>query len=311
MEQNSSKPAAPPVSEEYERFFRRQQVRLSSMFKGVHFSRTLWLRDAEQQAVKPLKIYSVHDMDSNVKHCALFVPMLGAQREAEAIAATARDLMDDVAKGVVVVRADARRKLAQPATNTSLIFPNKVTLFTDVLRQDPESVHAAFQAHGLVVAVYDEEHWDDLMRSRRPDRFICHDSRDEEAFVRPLVHALAPHMLKVWYDEHSLSVGDSLIDKIEEGLQTRRFGVMVVSPNLIANHRWPKREFRSLVTRDIEDGHGLILPVWLNVGRRQVRDYSLDLADRHAVRASGAADADQVARTLAAKVKENPENPPT
>lgn len=304
-------PLLPSVSAEYEAFFRRHALRLSSLFHGLHFNRVVWLRDGLQEPVKPLKVYAVHDMDANVKHGALLVPALGLQREVAAIAACAREQVDDLGKGVVVVGGNVNSKLGQTSTNTDLVFPNRVTILTDVLHQPIGEVRAAFQAHGLSVHVYDEQHWEDLVKAREPDLFICHDSRDKDDFVRPLVHALAPHMLKVWYDEHSLRIGDSLIDKIEEGLQTCRFGVMVVSPNLIANHRWPKREFRSLMTRDIEDGHGIILPVWFNVDRKAVRAYSLDLADRVAEKATGPADAERVARAIAEKVREKPKGAAT
>lgn len=295
-----------PLSAAHEQFFRRQAQRLSQMFKGPQFNRLYWLGETEEALVKPLKVYSIHDIASNVKHGVLIVPDLGLNQEVMALAASARDAVDAVAKNVFFMAGGRRDRLGMMGDSSTLMFPNRVTLFTDVLHENVAVVKAAFKAHGLSVVVYDEQHWEELMKDRKPDLFICHDSRDKDDFVRPLVHALAPHMLKVWYDEHSLRIGDSLIDRIEEGLQTCRFGVMVVSPNLIANHRWPKREFRSLMTRDIEDGHGIILPIWLNVDRRQVRDYSLDLAERVAEKAVGPADAERVARAIAAKVKEKP-----
>ena len=41
------------------------------------------------------------------------------------------------------------------------------------------------------------------------DVFIAHASEDKEKFVRPLAEELSNH-IRVWYDEFTLTVGDSL-----------------------------------------------------------------------------------------------------
>jgi len=42
------------------------------------------------------------------------------------------------------------------------------------------------------------------------DVFISHASEDKEAFVRPLAECLQRRQIKVWFDEFTLSIGDSL-----------------------------------------------------------------------------------------------------
>src|SRR4051812_25388888 len=42
------------------------------------------------------------------------------------------------------------------------------------------------------------------------DAFICHASEDKDAFVRPLAEALQQNHLEIWYDEFTLSIGDSI-----------------------------------------------------------------------------------------------------
>jgi len=42
------------------------------------------------------------------------------------------------------------------------------------------------------------------------DAFISHATEDKDRFVRPLAHALTTLGAKVWYDEFSLKLGDSL-----------------------------------------------------------------------------------------------------
>lgn len=120
--------------------------------------------------------------------------------------------------------------------------------------------------------------FDDL---KQPDIFICHDSKDKEKFVRPLADKFLKEDVNVWYDEFSLEIGDSLIEGIEKGLQECRYGVIVLSKNLITNHAWPKKEFRSLITKELRSGRKIILPIWrIGITKKDVEKYSLDLADR-------------------------------
>lgn len=50
------------------------------------------------------------------------------------------------------------------------------------------------------------------------DVFISHASEDKDTIVRSLVAALVGQGLKVWYDEFTLRIGDSLRRKIDKGL---------------------------------------------------------------------------------------------
>jgi len=50
------------------------------------------------------------------------------------------------------------------------------------------------------------------------DVFICHASEDKEPFVRELAEALRAKGLKVWYDDFTLTIGDSLRRSIDHGL---------------------------------------------------------------------------------------------
>jgi hypothetical protein len=47
--------------------------------------------------------------------------------------------------------------------------------------------------------------------------FISHASEDKDAVVRPFAEALEARGLKVWYDEFTLRVGDSLRQSIDRG----------------------------------------------------------------------------------------------
>ena len=110
------------------------------------------------------------------------------------------------------------------------------------------------------------------------DVFVSHASEDKDEFARPLAEALRAAGLKVWFDEHSLTVGDSLRQSIDRGLANSRFGVVIISPHFLEKH-WPQKELDGLAAREV-DGQKVILPVWHNVDRQTVTRYSPTLADR-------------------------------
>lgn len=116
------------------------------------------------------------------------------------------------------------------------------------------------------------------------DVFVCHASEDKEDFVRPLVSALAESGLRVWYDERTLRIGDSLRVAIDEGLARSRFGIVVLSSSFFEK-RWPQQELDGLVSKEVV-GVKVILPIWHNISAEEVRRNSPLLAGRIAAKSS-------------------------
>ena len=110
------------------------------------------------------------------------------------------------------------------------------------------------------------------------DVFISHASEDKDEVVRPLAHALKEGGLSVWYDEFELRIGDSLRRKIDRGLASSRFGIVILSRSFFGRG-WPEYELDGLVTRTIS-GEQILLPIWHDVSKREVMGYSPSLADR-------------------------------
>jgi len=113
---------------------------------------------------------------------------------------------------------------------------------------------------------------------REFDVFISHASEDKEEVVRPLAHALKNGGLRVWYDEFELKIGDSLRRKIDSGLARSRFGIVVFSKVFLAKG-WTNYELDGLVTKAV-DGEQVLLPIWHNVTKKEIIDYSPSLADK-------------------------------
>lgn len=110
------------------------------------------------------------------------------------------------------------------------------------------------------------------------DVFISHASEDKNDFVRPLALALIAKGLDVWYDEFTLRIGDSLRQKIDRGVATSRVGLVILSPSFIAKG-WTNYELDGIVTRTVS-GEQILLPIWHNITKQQVIDFSPSLADK-------------------------------
>jgi hypothetical protein len=132
------------------------------------------------------------------------------------------------------------------------------------------------------------------VRGKKWDVFISHASEDKAGFASALASALRAKGLSVWYDDYALTVGDSLRQKIDEGLARSRFGIVILSPAFFSKH-WPQQELNGLAAREV-GGVKVILPVWHDLDHDQVADYSPMLADRMAV--SSASGLDKVVSEL-------------
>ena len=115
------------------------------------------------------------------------------------------------------------------------------------------------------------------------DVFVSHAWEDKEGFVDEFVSELRKQGLRVWYDTDKLKWGDSMREKIDKGLSKSRYGVVVLSPNYIAEHKyWTKAELNGLFQVETINGK-TILPIWHHLTKKQVTEYSPIIADRKAM----------------------------
>lgn len=91
--------------------------------------------------------------------------------------------------------------------------------------------------------------------------------------------------IRVWYDEFSLKVGDSLTKSIDQGLINSKFGVIVLSKAFMKK-QWTNYEFKSLVSREMHHGEKVILPIWHEISKNDVMAFSPHLADKVALNSS-------------------------
>lgn len=115
------------------------------------------------------------------------------------------------------------------------------------------------------------------------DVFVSHAWEDKEDFVDEFVDELEKLNIKVWYDKKRIIFGDSMREKIDEGLRKSRFGIVVLSPNYIADGKyWTKSELNGLFQKESIGGKVLI-PIWHKLTKKDVINYSPILADRLAM----------------------------
>lgn len=141
------------------------------------------------------------------------------------------------------------------------------------------------------------------------DVFICHASEDKKTVVEPLANELVKRGLKVWYDRYVLRIGDSLLQKIDEGLSKSKYGIVILSPHFFQKE-WTKKELDGLIQKEI-GGKKVILPVWHNVKRNDIMKYSPTLAGRLAGTTQQGIDslADELILAMSDGIPEG--NPPT
>lgn len=111
------------------------------------------------------------------------------------------------------------------------------------------------------------------------DCFLCYAILDEKDVVTPLVDLLRAQQLSVWAG-FDLTIGSPLGRKIDQGLRTSRFGVVVLSPAFFAGDGWRRLELDALMSMDAGTADPVILPVWHNVTRADAAAHSPILAGK-------------------------------
>jgi hypothetical protein len=89
--------------------------------------------------------------------------------------------------------------------------------------------------------------------------FLSHSSRDT-TFARKLADDLRAAGLTVWVDEAEIQIGDSLIAKLESGIEDMEYLAVVVSPDSVSSE-WVKREVGMALTEEIGNRRVKVLPL--------------------------------------------------
>lgn len=95
----------------------------------------------------------------------------------------------------------------------------------------------------------------------RPKIFLSHNSKDK-SFVRKLAQDLDTQGINYWLDEAELSVGDSLIERIQDGIDKVNYIAIVLSQNSIQS-QWVQKEMSVALALEISGKPVRVLPLIL------------------------------------------------
>lgn len=115
--------------------------------------------------------------------------------------------------------------------------------------------------------------------------FISHASEDKESIASALAYALRRYNIDVWYDEFSLTVGDSLTESISKGLANCDYGLVILSRNFFSKN-WTKKELNGLRSRAYSGDKNIILPIWHEITYEYIAKIDPILADIFALDSS-------------------------
>jgi hypothetical protein len=92
--------------------------------------------------------------------------------------------------------------------------------------------------------------------------FISYSHQDKE-FVEKLAAHLVKNNAHVWVDTWELNVGDSIIFKVQEAIQSAS-ALLVVLSNASVQSEWCKKELSAGLMRELEEKKVLVLPIRLD-----------------------------------------------
>lgn len=94
-----------------------------------------------------------------------------------------------------------------------------------------------------------------------PEVFISHNHQDK-TFVRRLGSDLAAEGARVWIDEAEIKVGDWLIGRISQAIDSMEYFAVVLSPRSVASS-WVQQELEQALTAQLASRQIKALPLLL------------------------------------------------
>lgn len=88
-------------------------------------------------------------------------------------------------------------------------------------------------------------------------------SHNDKVFVDKLANQLVQHNVNVWLDRWELSVGDSIIDCVQNAVEGASALLVVLSNNSV-NSEWCKKELSAGLLRELEEKRVVVMPLKLD-----------------------------------------------
>lgn len=150
----------------------------------------------------------------------------------------------------------------------SIPHSRNLYIYCEDVSANIDEMRTFFEHHNLRLIIRDKIY----REMEKADFFISHDSRDKDDVARPLYEALISRGFKVWFDEYSLNIGDSLTESIMKGISESKHGILILSKNFLSNEKWVKFELHALMTKQVATNSKVILPVWHGISDKDLTD---------------------------------------
>ena len=170
----------------------------------------------------------------------------------------------------------AAKKKTELAKQQALLQKEQDKVFQEMTKRQNEALNNQRKL------VEETEKMQEEIGTKEYDFFISHAWEDKETVAKPLADALIAKGAKVWLDKYAMQVGDSLRQSIDDGLVHSRYGIVVLT-EIYFKKFWTGKELNGLFAKQ-EEGRKVILPVWHNVSKDTVKQYSPILADMVALK---------------------------
>lgn len=112
----------------------------------------------------------------------------------------------------------------------------------------------------------DDRNEDDEISLPRDGIFLSHSSKDKE-IVRWFRNAFEKEGIKVWFDESEILPGDSIIQKISNGMKKSKYVAIFISENLNFENmsQYVGWELSMAKVKDLEDKEGRLIPIMIGI----------------------------------------------
>ena len=165
------------------------------------------------------------------------------------------------------------------------IYSNRIYFYSEPIlsQEEKNTIDSICNEKNIYLTIRGKEYMDSRLKVEKPLSFISHDSRDKELIARTIADGLNSRLCTVWYDEYTLKPGMSLRESIEDGLKNTKKCILILTKNFLENTGWTKTEFNSVFTREMIFNEKVIIPIWFDIKKEDVYEYSPSLADTFAL----------------------------
>ena len=97
--------------------------------------------------------------------------------------------------------------------------------------------------------------------------------------ARPLASLLQDFGLRVWFDEFEFRIGDNIVAKLNKGINSSQFGILILSKSFVdVAKRWTKYELDTLESLYVTEDR-VMFPIRHNITVKEIRAFRASLAN--------------------------------